>query len=223
MRPRITVSVHGVERRVEAAVEPRARHGEEQTGDRHGEQPAEREEVAAALHRQRFRIVEPPPQEDEHAGQHQHGGHVERGTRTTRSRCPRRTSPCRPATRTPAVRLLADALEVQQPEGERALSTKDFRHSCSIQLSAPPIHNVPASRSRTMILPTFASGHCARLVMIGQHSVEKLEDCQRGSPEAHGILRIFTGPSAENGANGTGFPRQPKMTAGQGFAPLSPS
>jgi hypothetical protein len=47
--------VDRVERRVEAAVEPGARHGEEQARDRHGEQAGERQEVAAALDGERAR------------------------------------------------------------------------------------------------------------------------------------------------------------------------
>jgi hypothetical protein len=70
--------VQGVECRVEAAVEPHTRHGEEHARDRHGEQTREGEEVAAAFDRQRAGVAEASPQEDEHAREHEHRGDVER-------------------------------------------------------------------------------------------------------------------------------------------------
>ena len=69
--------VDRVQCRVEAALEPHARHGQEQAGHRHGEQSGEGEEVAGAFHRHRARVAQPSAQEDEHAGEHQHRGDVE--------------------------------------------------------------------------------------------------------------------------------------------------
>ena len=66
-----------VQRRVEAALEPHARHRQEQTGHRHGEQTGEREEVAGAFRRHRARVTQPSAQEDEHASEHQHGRDIE--------------------------------------------------------------------------------------------------------------------------------------------------
>ena len=63
---------------VELPVQPRARHGEEEPGHRHREQPGQGEEVAAALRGQRARITQPPAKEDEHAGEDQHRRDVER-------------------------------------------------------------------------------------------------------------------------------------------------
>ena len=110
--------VHRVERRVELPVEPEARHGEEQAGDRHGEQAGEGEEVAAALDRQRARVAQPAAQEDEHAGEHEHGGDVEgvedRTSRATLSASKLQRADARHV-HLVAVGLLADALEVEEP------------------------------------------------------------------------------------------------------------
>ena len=70
--------VQRVERGIELALQPQARHREEQPGDRHGEQPGEREEVAGPLGRQGARVAQAAAEEHEHAGQHEHGRDVER-------------------------------------------------------------------------------------------------------------------------------------------------
>ena len=110
--------VQRVEGRVEAPLEPHARHGEEQTRDRHREQAGEGEEVAAALDRQGARVAEPAPEEDEHAGQHQHGGDVEgvedQPTDDAAGIEVQRADPRHE--HLIAVGPLADALEVQQAE-----------------------------------------------------------------------------------------------------------
>ena len=46
-------------------------------GHRHREQAGEGEEVVAPLDRQRARVTEPAAEEDEHPGEHEHGGDVE--------------------------------------------------------------------------------------------------------------------------------------------------
>ena len=78
IKPRIDGQrVQRVEHGVEAAFEPDARHGEEQPGDRHGEQTGECEEVAAALDREGTGVAETAAEEDEHAGEDEHGRDVE--------------------------------------------------------------------------------------------------------------------------------------------------
>ncbi len=109
-----------VERRVEATIEPRARHGEEQARDRHREEAGQGQEVTAAFDRDRTGITEPPLQEHEHAREHEHGGDVERMERQPADEtlgAERHRAELRDIDPV-LLRVLTDALEVQQPQRE---------------------------------------------------------------------------------------------------------
>ncbi len=108
--------VDRVQRRIEAALKPHARHREEQPAHGHGEQTSEREEITGPFRRQRARIAEPTSQEDEHSREHQDCSDIEgmedEPADNTLSVEANRADPRHVHLVT--VGLLFDALEVQQ-------------------------------------------------------------------------------------------------------------
>src|SRR5690606_28486412 len=110
-----------VEEAVVATLQPQARRGEEETGDRHREEPGECEEVTLALHGEGSGVTEAAVEEHEDARDHQEGGDVEQVEGDEPDDALRLEGPGTDAEEIGPVlaAVLADRLEMHPAEGER--------------------------------------------------------------------------------------------------------